>query len=64
MSSLLMTTSLDGLTLISRGKVRDIYATSREDALLFIATDRISAFDVILNNVFRPAIRLGHSTDE
>jgi phosphoribosylaminoimidazole-succinocarboxamide synthase len=32
--------------LIGRGKVRDIYAV--EDALLIVATDRISAFDVVL----------------
>ena len=32
--------------LISRGKVRDIY--DLEDSLLFIATDRISAFDHIM----------------
>src|SRR3954447_19979479 len=34
------------LPLIGRGKVRDIYALG--DQLLFIATDRISAFDCIL----------------
>ncbi|MCK4544038.1 phosphoribosylaminoimidazolesuccinocarboxamide synthase [candidate division WOR-3 bacterium] len=33
--------------LISRGKVRDIY--DLEDSLLFIATDRISAFDQIMH---------------
>ncbi|KAG9017664.1 Bifunctional purine biosynthetic protein ade1 [Tulasnella sp. 427] len=44
------TTNLEGLKLISRGKVRDIYATSDPNALLFVATDRISAYDVILNN--------------
>jgi len=38
------------LRLLSRGKVRDIYATSDPDALLFVATDRISAYDVVLNN--------------
>jgi phosphoribosylaminoimidazole-succinocarboxamide synthase len=37
---------LPGLTLFNRGKVRDIYAI--EDKLLMVATDRISAFDVIL----------------
>lgn len=44
------TTNFENLKLISRGKVRDIYATSDPNALLFVATDRISAYDVILNN--------------
>ncbi|MGH9900105.1 MAG: phosphoribosylaminoimidazolesuccinocarboxamide synthase [Pyrinomonadaceae bacterium] len=43
----LITTSLDGLTLLRRGKVRDVYVVN-DDALLIVATDRISAFDVIL----------------
>jgi phosphoribosylaminoimidazole-succinocarboxamide synthase len=42
---------LEGLKLLSRGKVRDVYETSDPDALLFVATDRISAYDVVLNNV-------------
>ena len=46
----LITSQLPDLTLISRGKVRDIYKTSRPDALLFVASDRISAYDVILQN--------------
>ncbi|KAG8219484.1 phosphoribosylaminoimidazole-succinocarboxamide synthase [Butyriboletus roseoflavus] len=50
MASALLTTNLPDLTLISRGKVRDIYATSSEDRLLFVATDRISVYDVILKN--------------
>ncbi|KAG1813261.1 uncharacterized protein BJ212DRAFT_1447928 [Suillus subaureus] len=37
--------------LLSRGKVRDIYATSSPDHLLFVATERISVYDVILNSV-------------
>ncbi|KAI0033909.1 phosphoribosylaminoimidazole-succinocarboxamide synthase [Vararia minispora EC-137] len=41
---------LPDLQLISRGKVRDIYATSSPDHLLFVASDRISAYDVILRN--------------
>lgn len=45
------TTDYEGLTLVARGKVRDIYATSVPTQLLFVATDRISAYDVILNNV-------------
>ncbi len=39
-------TNLPGLPLLSRGKVRDIYDLG--DRLLLIATDRISAFDVVL----------------
>lgn len=42
-------TSLPQYELVSRGKVRDIYSLS-PTALLFIATDRISAYDVILSN--------------
>lgn len=47
----LMNSYLPDLTLISRGKVRDIYSTSSPDHLLFVATDRISVYDVILRNV-------------
>jgi phosphoribosylaminoimidazole-succinocarboxamide synthase len=47
----LLQTSLPGLHLLSKGKVRDIYATSSPDHLLFIATDRISVYDIILKNV-------------
>jgi phosphoribosylaminoimidazole-succinocarboxamide synthase len=46
-------TSLDGLTLHRRGKVRDVYDVtldSGEPALLMIATDRISAFDYVLGS--------------
>ena len=38
--------TLSGLTLFNRGKVRDIYDLG--DNLLLVASDRISAFDVIL----------------
>jgi phosphoribosylaminoimidazole-succinocarboxamide synthase len=50
MASALLATSLPDLTLVSRGKVRDIYTTSSEDRLLFVATDRTSVYDVILKN--------------
>lgn len=40
-------TDIRELKLISRGKVRDIY--EYEDKLLLVTTDRISAFDYILN---------------
>lgn len=44
----LLQTSLDGLELVRRGKVRDVYAC--EDALVIVATDRISAFDYVLGS--------------
>ena len=43
-----MTTDLD-LPLFARGKVRDTYEL-HDDKLLMVATDRISAFDVVLPN--------------
>ncbi|MFQ3573311.1 MAG: phosphoribosylaminoimidazolesuccinocarboxamide synthase [Thermodesulfovibrionales bacterium] len=43
---LVMETNLQGVNLLRRGKVRDIYEI--DDMLLIIATDRISAFDVVL----------------
>lgn len=42
----LMTTDFTGLKLLNTGKVRDIY--DLDDCLLIVATDRISAFDVIM----------------
>lgn len=42
----LLKTELGPNPLVARGKVRDLYAV--EDALLLVATDRISAFDHIL----------------
>jgi phosphoribosylaminoimidazole-succinocarboxamide synthase len=41
-----LTTNLGQLPLLGKGKVRDLYAI--EDALLLVATDRISAFDHVL----------------
>jgi phosphoribosylaminoimidazole-succinocarboxamide synthase len=49
----LLETSLEGLTLNRRGKVRDVYDVtlpSGEAALLIVATDRISAFDYVLGS--------------
>src|SRR5215510_1926262 len=43
----LLQTSLSGLQLLRRGKVRDVYLVD-EDRLLIVATDRISAFDCVL----------------
>jgi phosphoribosylaminoimidazole-succinocarboxamide synthase len=40
-------TSLAGLSLLRRGKVRDVYEVDAE-RLLIVATDRISAFDCVL----------------
>src|SRR5258708_18794496 len=42
----LLTTNLGAIPLVGRGKVRDLYAI--DDALLLVATDRISAFDHVL----------------
>ena len=47
----LIDSNIPDLKLLSKGKVRDIYATSSPDHLLFVASDRISAYDVILKNV-------------
>ncbi|HJH05311.1 MAG TPA: phosphoribosylaminoimidazolesuccinocarboxamide synthase [Victivallis vadensis] len=44
----LIQTEIPGLKLINRGKVRDVYDLG--DALLFVATDRLSAFDVVMPN--------------
>jgi len=43
----LFSTSITSLPLLARGKVRDNYAVD-EDKILMIATDRISAFDVVM----------------
>jgi phosphoribosylaminoimidazole-succinocarboxamide synthase len=47
--TLLHQSSLKSLPLVARGKVRDMYAVG-EDKLLIIASDRLSAFDVILDD--------------
>ena len=44
----LIKTEFTGLNLIHRGKVRDLYEV--DDKLLMVATDRISAFDVVMGN--------------
>lgn len=46
MKSVLLETNFPDLSLYARGKVRDIYAVGEN--LLFVATDRISAFDHVL----------------
>lgn len=40
----------DSLPLVARGKVRDLYTVDSR-TLLFVATDRISAYDVVMQNV-------------
>ena len=45
-SPVVTSTAVDGFTPFNRGKVRDIYDLG--DRLLVVATDRLSAFDVIL----------------
>ena len=45
----LLTTDIPLLSLINRGKVRDVYSVDAS-RLLFVATDRISAFDVVMPN--------------
>ena len=59
MPTTLLQSNLPGLDLIHRGKVRDVYALPRgprpdgrgtEERLLIVASDRLSAFDVVLPN--------------
>ena len=50
MKSSLYETNLSSLTLLGRGKVRDIYDLG-SDLLLIVATDRLSAFDVVFTQV-------------
>ncbi|HEX6361944.1 MAG TPA: phosphoribosylaminoimidazolesuccinocarboxamide synthase [Albitalea sp.] len=47
MTNALLTSSLTSLPLLARGKVRDNYAVG-SDRLLMVATDRLSAFDVVM----------------
>lgn len=47
MQKVVLKTEFEDLKLFKRGKVRDIYEI--EDKYLLISTDRISAFDVIMN---------------
>jgi phosphoribosylaminoimidazole-succinocarboxamide synthase len=44
----LLKSDFEGLDLVKRGKVRDIYAV--DDKLLIVATDRMSAFDVVMDD--------------
>ena len=47
MTAVLLTTSIKSLPLVASGKVRDNYAVG-DDRLLMVATDRLSAFDVVM----------------
>ncbi len=48
MTTALLSTSITSLPLLGRGKVRDNYAVG-DDRILMVASDRLSAFDVILD---------------
>lgn len=48
MEKVILETNFPDITLLRKGKVRDIYDLG--DSLILVATDRISAFDVILPN--------------
>jgi len=51
MSDAVVKTDFSGLELIHRGKVRDMYAIpGHDDKLLMVATDRISAYDVVMTD--------------
>ena len=57
MSDAVSRTDLTELNLLHRGKVRDMYEIpGHEDKLLMIATDRISAYDVVMDE---PIVRKG-----
>jgi phosphoribosylaminoimidazole-succinocarboxamide synthase len=48
MNAPILRTTISSLPLVARGKVRDNYAVGT-DRLLMVATDRLSAFDVVMN---------------
>jgi len=51
MSNTIQTTNFPALRLVHRGKVRDMYAIDgHDDKLLMVATDRISAYDVVMDD--------------
>ncbi len=51
MTQTIVTTDFAGLNLVHRGKVRDMYAIpGHGDKLLMVATDRISAYDVVMDD--------------
>ena len=51
MTDAVITTDFPDLDLVHRGKVRDMYGIpGHDDKLLMVATDRISAYDVVMND--------------
>ena len=46
----LTTIAIDTLPKVAEGKVRDLFQLDG-NVLLFVASDRISAYDVVMNNV-------------
>ncbi len=51
MAKPIVTTDFTGLNLVHRGKVRDMYSIpGHDDKLLMVATDRISAYDVVMDS--------------
>lgn len=51
MTEAIVRTDFPELTLVHRGKVRDMYSIpGHDDKLLMVATDRISAYDVVMDN--------------
>jgi phosphoribosylaminoimidazole-succinocarboxamide synthase len=52
MTDAVLETNYEGLELVHRGKVRDMYAIpGHDDKLLMVASDRISAFDVVIDAI-------------
>src|SRR3974377_740434 len=56
MNPVLLETNLPGFDLVGRGKGRDIYSIGN-NALLIVVTDRLSAFDYILDTALPPQRR-------
>lgn len=51
MTDAVIKTDFEGLNLVHRGKVRDMYSIpGHEDKLLMVASDRISAYDVVMDD--------------
>ena len=51
MADAVITTDFEALNLVHRGKVRDMYAIpGHDDKLLMVASDRISAYDVVMED--------------
>ncbi len=51
MADAIIKTDFKGLNLVHRGKVRDMYSIpGHDDKLLMVASDRISAYDVVMED--------------